>query len=105
MITCDNCSGDCCKTIAIYIDKPKSKDDFEDIKWYLYHENVYVYIDNKNDWLVLFPSKCMHLKNGRCAIYDKRPPVCREAKIAECERNIKETKVLFKTALGAKKRE
>ncbi|MBD3314005.1 hypothetical protein GF345_06185 [Candidatus Woesearchaeota archaeon] len=96
MITCDDCNGMCCRKLAVHIDTPKTKDDFEDIKWYLYHEGISVYIDNEDDWLVMFPSKCRHLaKDGRCAIYDNRPPVCREAEVSECERNIKEIKHLF----------
>ncbi len=95
MITCNECKGDCCRRIAVYIPKPRSKADFEDIKWYLYHEGISVYIDNEDEWLVVYPAKCMNLKQGKCMIYDHRPPVCRDAKVSECERNIKEVKVLF----------
>ncbi len=96
MITCKDCNGDCCRKLAVQIDTPKTKRDFEDIKWYLYHEGISVYIDNEGDWLVQLPSRCTHLKrDGKCAIYERRPPVCREAKVSECERNIKETRVLF----------
>jgi len=46
----------------------------------------------------LIPSKCKYLdKKGKCKIYNKRPHVCKISKVSECERNIEETKVLFKT--------
>jgi uncharacterized protein len=98
MITCDKCNGLCCRRIAIRIEPPTSKSDFEDVKWYLYHENLSVYIDNEDDWLVLVPNKCKHLDSkGMCKIYDKRPPVCRNSKVSDCEKNIEETKIMFKT--------
>lgn len=97
MITCDECGGDCCKRIAIQIEKPKTRDDIEDLKWYLYHDRLAVYIDNEGDWLVQVPVKCKHLINGKCSIYSGRPPVCRKAKVSECQRNVKETVKVFRT--------
>ena len=97
MITCEECGGECCKKFAVQIEAPKSMVDYHDIKWYLYHTGVIVYIDNEGDWLVQIPIKCEKLdKNGRCTIYDKRPPICRTAKLEECEKNTNEMAVVFK---------
>jgi len=96
MITCDECRGECCRVLVIEIDTPKTRDDYEDIKWYLYHPGVSVYIDMNNAWNVQFNTKCKYLdENGRCLIYDKRPPVCKKAKVEECQKNKREVKYFF----------
>ena len=67
-----------------------------DIKWYLYHPGISVYIDVDNVWNVQFDTQCKYLdKKGKCTIYDKRPPVCRNAKVEECHMNKKEIKEFF----------
>ena len=97
MITCDKCKGQCCKTLAVQLETPKTLDDYEDIFWYLYHEGAWVYIDMDDEWWIQFPSKCSKLdKNGRCTDYENRPPVCRKAKLENCEVNKDEIKILFK---------
>src|SRR3972149_674299 len=97
MISCNDCEGECCKRIAIPIDNPETLEDYEDLKWYLYHTGLTIYVDNEDDWLVQVPVGCKHLKGGKCVIYDKRPPICRKSAVADCERNIKEVKFELKT--------
>ena len=99
MVNCFECGGECCKKLAFNIDAPKTKSDFEDIKWFLFHENTIVYIDNEGDWLVQVPARCTKLdKNGRCTIYEKRPPICRNSKLEDCEKNTNEMDIVFETA-------
>jgi len=98
MITCDDCNGSCCRKLVVEIDTPRNKDDFEDIKWYLYHPGVSIYIDMNDKWNVQFNSQCSKLdKDGRCSIYEKRPPVCKNAKVKDCEMNKPDVKIMFKT--------
>lgn len=76
---CHNCNGLCCRHIALEIDRPKTKTDFDNIRWYLMHENVKVGIDLDNNWLIEATTPCRHLESDhRCGIYDNRPSVCRE---------------------------
>ncbi|RJQ16772.1 hypothetical protein C4573_01775 [Candidatus Woesearchaeota archaeon] len=104
MITCDKCDALCCKAIAVPIETPE-KEDFEDTRWYLFHENVSLHIDFEGQWWVEFHTKCKNLKELKepgkpkfgCAIYDKRPPMCRDYKLEECPRNLKEYKHDFFT--------
>ncbi len=97
MITCEECGGECCRKIAFHIETPKNVIDFEDVKWYLYHEGILVYIDNEEDWMVQVPIKCTKLdKDGKCTIYNKRPPICRMSKVEECEKNTNEMNVVFR---------
>lgn len=98
MINCSECRGECCKKLAFQVEKPRTKEDFEDMKWYLYHEGVLVYIDNCGDWMVQVPVKCTKLdKDGRCTIYKDRPPICRNSAVKDCEMNTNEMDVIFKT--------
>ena len=85
--------------LVVEIETPETKDDFEYVKWYLFHKGVCVYIDNDDAWNVQFDSKCKHLdKKGRCMIYEKRPPVCREYHVKDCDMNREEIKEFFETA-------
>jgi|GEM_PF-2624051 len=99
MVRCDSCKGDCCTGIVLDIPKPRSLEDFENIRWYLYHEKTHVYIDWDGDWVVEMDLPCTHRdkRTGRCRIYDSRPPACREASSAECERNRDDARVRFRT--------
>ena len=98
-IGCDQCRGDCCTGIALEISKPRTKADFADIRWYLFHERTHVYIDRDGDWIAEMDLPCQHRdpKNGRCRIYETRPPICRNTRHAECERNIEDARVRFRT--------
>lgn len=40
---CQGCSK-CCEYVAMQIDTPETQDDFENIRWYLLHENVKVFV-------------------------------------------------------------
>lgn len=96
MINCDECGGECCKKITFVLEDPETDDDIEDLKWYLYHETIKLYIDDEDDIIAEVPVKCKMLKDGKCIIYEKRPPVCRQAEISDCEANNEDIKVLFK---------
>jgi len=97
MITCDKCKGQCCKTLAVQLETPTTYDDYEDIYWYLYHKPAIIYVDVEDRWWIEFPTKCSKLdKNGKCTEYETRPPVCRKAKVQDCEVNKEEIKIMFK---------
>ena len=99
-LTCDGCS-DCCKYIATEIDKPKTKDDFDNIIWFLHHKNVGVYIGMDNKWYLEFITKCKNLSaKGLCKIYETRPKMCRHYKQIDCTWHNSEPaeKIYFKSA-------
>lgn len=98
MVSCMECTGNCCKEVTIIVETPKTQEELEDIKWYLYHKNVTVYIDHNDDWCVHFKTNCKMLtKDNMCKIYEKRPPVCRKHPQEECDVNTgPDSKVLFK---------
>jgi Fe-S-cluster containining protein len=99
LVTCDACRGDCCTGIAVEIPRPRTRKDYDDVRWYLYHEGMHVYIDRDGDWIAEMDLPCGQRDpgSGRCRIYARRPPVCREAQHAECERNAEDARVRFRT--------
>lgn len=83
----DKCNGCvlCCTNVALEMDKPTTKEEYDQIIWFLMHKNVAVYIDNEGDWLLEYDTVCEALdKNGRCKKYKKRPKVCREYSHEDC---------------------
>ncbi len=85
MVKCRICESKCCRYFALQIDTPKTKSEFENIRWYLAHKGVSVYID-KRKWFLEVDNKCRYLtKDHRCGIYDKRPLICREHDPATCD--------------------
>jgi uncharacterized protein len=82
---CTRCVAKCCRYFMLQIDTPATKDDFENIRWYLCHEGTTVFVE-KRKWYLHVDQNCRHLlPNGRCGIYDKRPAICREHDPGECE--------------------
>ncbi len=77
MKTCSECDQECCKSVIVEIDEPKTRGDWEDIKWQVAHRNVQVILDNDDDWCIEFLTPCeMMDENGKCRIYEKRPKMC-----------------------------
>jgi Fe-S-cluster containining protein len=68
---CHSCNGLCCRHIATEIDRPTTKIDFDNIRWYLMHED--------DNWMIEVTTPCRHLQSDHCCgIYANRPSVCRE---------------------------
>jgi Fe-S-cluster containining protein len=76
---CRACGAKCCQHVAMHIEKPACKRDYDNIRWFLMHENVSVFQDHEGDWLVEFKTRCSHLrKDNGCDNYSSRPNVCRD---------------------------
>lgn len=85
---CSECGGSCCNYIAINIDKPSNKGDYDHIRWFLTHKHVNVFIDHDKKWYVEFRTPCNHLnENNKCSIYHVRPLICQNygKSDGECE--------------------
>ena len=83
---CHKCTGLCCRYFALPIETPETREDFDDIRWYLCHKDITVFVED-GDWYVNVKNKCRHLSETdyRWAIYDKRPGICRKYKHADCD--------------------
>lgn len=85
---CVECGAKCCRYVAIEIDRPTTKKDYDHIRWYLLHENVNVFLDHDKIWHIEFVTKCRALAdNHLCTEYERRPQLCRDHgwPIGSCE--------------------
>jgi len=83
---CERCTGLCCRYFALPIETPDTREDYDDIRWYLCHEDITVFVED-GDWYLNVKNKCRHLsdKDYKCLIYDKRPGICRKYKHSDCD--------------------
>jgi Fe-S-cluster containining protein len=67
------------------IETPTDRQDFDDIRWYLLHENVSVFVED-GEWYIYFAADCRHLQpDFRCGIYARRPRICRDYTTENCD--------------------
>jgi Fe-S-cluster containining protein len=84
-ITCEECDAVCCKYFALEIDKPTTRNDFENIRWYISHQKTSVFIQD-GKWYLNVKNRCKYLDaNNRCKIYERRPAICRRLDPDRCE--------------------
>jgi len=83
---CEKCTGICCRYFALSIETPEDKGDYEDIRWFLCHEDITVYVED-GDWYINIKNKCKYLseKDHSCEIYEKRPRICRGYRHSTCD--------------------
>ena len=87
LVECTEC-GKCCTYVGVGIDAPSRPRYATDILWYLYHENVYVYVDGEGGWSVHFEARCRNLGHDLlCRVYADRPHICRSFDNRTCETN------------------
>jgi uncharacterized protein len=101
--TCAECGARCCRHVAMSIDKPVCKRDYDNIRWFLMHKGVSVFVDHDGDWVVQFLADCRYLGTSHeCTRYEERPRVCRDypAPDDECEHLGEDEphRILFTTA-------
>lgn len=82
---CIECIADCCREVAVPINTPRTKKDWDEIRWLCAHKNVQVFKDLENDWLVEFITPCEKLDyTNMCKIYETRPHICKEHSHTNC---------------------
>jgi uncharacterized protein len=82
---CDQCVALCCRYFALSLDKPEKKRDFEDMRWYILHEDSIIFVED-GEWYLQVNRKCRHLlPDNRCGIYENRPTICRSYKTDACD--------------------
>lgn len=87
LVECTECAL-CCTYVAVGINDPSTPRLATDVLWYLYHERVYVYVDEDGEWSVVFETRCRQLGDDRrCGIYPSRPHICRGFDNKSCEVN------------------
>lgn len=82
---CEHCTAKCCRYFALPIENPKTRKDYDYIRWYLLHAQATVFVED-NEWYLLVHTVCKHLQDDhRCGIYETRPAICREYTTNKCE--------------------
>lgn len=84
-ILCEHCVAACCRYLAIPLDRPRNRRDYDDIRWYLMHESVLVFVED-GEWFIQFHTTCKNLgADNLCGVYETRPEICREYEPGECD--------------------
>lgn len=84
-VLCSYCTALCCRYFAVHIDTPTTWREFDNIRWFIMHGRVTVYVDD-GTWYLCVYGDCQHLQaDNRCGIYDDRPQICREYSTKGCE--------------------
>lgn len=84
-ILCEHCPGACCRYLALPLDQPTTTRDYDDIRWYLMHEDVTVFVE-EGDWYIQYQTRCRNLgADNLCTIYETRPEICEEYKPNGCD--------------------
>jgi len=82
---CAECDGKCCRHIALQIDQPDDAAEFDDIRWYLCHQGVQVFVED-GKWYLQVYARCRYLDdNFSCTNYENRPKLCRSYDMGSCE--------------------
>jgi len=84
--TCQEpCRAICCRYIVKRISPPRTRLDWDELYWFLCHEKVAIYIEERK-WYLLVNVPCVHLtRTSRCRVYPVRPDVCRLHDPENCE--------------------
>ncbi|GJM26370.1 MAG: hypothetical protein DHS20C16_27850 [Phycisphaerae bacterium] len=84
-ILCEHCTGACCRYIALPIEEPTDRRDFDDMRWYVMHKGISVFVED-GDWYIQISADCENLQSDNlCGIYETRPAICREYDYGECD--------------------
>jgi hypothetical protein len=76
---CLECGAKCCRYAAVEIDAPTCKRDYDNIRWFLLHRNVFVYRSHDGSWHLEFATPCEWLTaEHKCRHYERRPRICRD---------------------------
>lgn len=84
-ILCEHCTAACCRYLAVPLDPPRSARDYDDLRWYLMHEKILVFVE-EGSWYIQFATTCRHLGGDNlCTVYETRPDICREYEPGNCD--------------------
>ncbi len=82
---CEHCTAKCCRYFALPLETPTDLDDYNNMRWYMLHGRVAVFVEGE-DWYLMVYADCQHLlPDHRCGIYEDRPGICRTYTTDDCE--------------------
>lgn len=84
-VLCSYCTAKCCRYFALPIETPTTWKDYDDVRWYLAHDQTSVFVED-DQWYLLVYTTCKYLQDDhRCGIYEDRMQICRSYTTANCE--------------------
>lgn len=84
-VLCSYCTAKCCRYFALGIDTPTTWAEFDNMRWYMMHGPVSVFVDD-GVWFLMVQGDCQHLQaDHRCGAYETRPQICRTYTTDNCE--------------------
>ena len=84
-VLCEHCPAACCRYVALPLDRPRSVGDYDDIRWYVMHEGMSVFVED-GDWYVQVQARCKNLQaDNLCGIYQSRPRICANYEAGDCD--------------------
>ena len=92
---CGGCTALCCSYFALEIDEPDEPSDFENLRWYIIHEDVQIFVDDGVWYLQIF-RKCSWLDGNKCGNYENRPQICRDYTDELCDLDGPESDLSFR---------
>ena len=93
---CGRCTALCCSYYALEIDAPDEPEDFENLRWYILHEDTHLFVDDDAWYLQVF-RKCQWLDGNKCGRYDDRPTICREYSDELCDADGVQSDLVFRS--------
>ena len=82
---CDYCTAKCCRYIALPIDAPTCWNDYDEMRWFLAHKDISIFVDD-GSWYLMVHRDCEHLlPDNRCGVYHDRMQICRDYTTDNCE--------------------
>jgi Fe-S-cluster containining protein len=95
---CGQCTALCCSHIALEICTPTEREDFENLRWYLIHEDTQIFVDD-GVWFLQVFRKCTWLDGNKCGNYENRPTICAEYSNELCDFDGIESDMTFKDVM------
>ena len=81
---CTHCTARCCRYFALPIETPTTWTDFDQLRWYMIHGRVAIFVDD-GTWFLMVHGDCQYLDGNACGAYDARPHICRTYSTDTCE--------------------
>lgn len=78
VLNCHTCGAQCCKYFALQLDTPENPQDYDDLRWFLAHQKVAIFIE-KGEWFLQVNNPCQFLNDqDQCTHYSQRPAICKD---------------------------
>ena len=80
-----DCGARCCRYLTVAVPAPRTRNDWDELRWWLAHAGTMVTRD-EDGWMLHVETRCGHLADDNtCRVYDHRMIACEEYDAASCE--------------------